>query len=366
MACFRGGSFAKYLVTLRPFSTESSKHLFLKLSSPSLAIIILNWNGKALLERFLPFVVEYSEDALVVLADNASSDSSVEFVKQNYPRIQIVVNEANLGFAGGYNKALEAVDADLYCLLNSDVEVTPGWLNPVLDLFNSQPEAGIVQPKIKDLKNRSHFEYAGAAGGFLDFFGYPFCRGRIFQSLEEDYGQYDDSREIFWATGACMFIKRDLFVSLGGFDTDYFAHQEEVDLCWRAHNNGYRVYYTGASEVFHLGGSTLSNMNPKKTFLNFRNSLYSITKNLPARKALPIVFSRLILDGIAAVRFLFQFKIGHAWAILRAHLSFYRHVPKMLRKRERQHFVEKYAITTSIVWSYYVRRIRTFGILVKD
>ncbi len=351
---------------MRPFSTDSIKHVFLKPPRPSVAIVILNWNGKALLERFLPFVVRNSGDALVVLADNASTDGSVEFVKKQYPRIQVVVNDDNLGFAGGYNKALEAVDADLYCLLNSDVEVTPGWLDPVLALFNDKPEAGIVQPKVKDLNRRTHFEYAGAAGGFVDFFGYPFCRGRIFQSLEEDQGQYDDTREIFWATGACMFIKRDLFELLGGFDADYFAHQEEVDLCWRAHNKGYSVFYTGASEVFHLGGSTLSNMNPKKTFLNFRNSLYSITKNLPTRKALPIVLSRLILDAVAALRFLFQFKIGHAWAILRAHLSFYRHVPKMLHKRERQHFVEKYAETTSIVWSYYVRRIRTFGILVKD
>lgn len=351
---------------MRPFTKDSSKDVFLTPPRPSIAIVILNWNGKTLLERFLPSVVGNSGDALIVLADNASTDSSVEFVKQNYPQIQVVVNEDNFGFAGGYNKALEVVEADLFCLLNSDVEVTPGWLNPVLTLFEAQPRAGIVQPKIKDLNRRTHFEYAGAAGGFLDLFGYPFCRGRIFQSLEEDMGQYDDTREIFWATGACMFIKRDLFELLGGFDADYFAHQEEVDLCWRAHNKGYSVFYTGASEVFHLGGSTLSNMNPKKTFLNFRNSLYSITKNLPTRKALPIVLSRLILDGIAALRFLFQFKIGHAWAILRAHLSFYRHVPKMLRKRERQHFVEKYAKTTSIVWSYYVRKIRTFGILVKD
>lgn len=336
------------------------------MKAPTVAIVILNWNGKELLERFLPFVVKYSGDALIVLADNKSTDSSVEFVRNAYPKIQVVVNEANLGFAGGYNQALEAVDADVYCLLNSDVEVTMGWISPVLKLFQNQPDAGIIQPKIKDLNRRSHFEYAGAAGGFLDLFGYPFCRGRIFQSLEADSGQYNDTREIFWATGACMFIRKDLFQLLGGFDDDYFAHQEEVDLCWRAHNKGYKVYYTGASEVYHLGGSTLSNMNPKKTFLNFRNSLYSITKNLPTRKAAPIVLSRLILDAIAALRFLFQFKIGHAWAILRAHLSFYRHVPKMLHKRERQQFVEKYSQTTSIVWSYYVRSIKTYSNLVKD
>lgn len=351
---------------MRPFKTESIKHLFLEPTSPSVAIVILNWNGKALLERFLPSVVKNRGEAFIVLADNASTDDSVAFVIQHYPQVQVVVNERNYGFAGGYNKALENVDADLYCLLNSDVEVTEGWLAPVLELFEKRPEIGIVQPKIKDLNRPSHFEYAGAAGGFLDLFGYPFCRGRIFQSLEEDTGQYDDVREIFWATGACMFIKRELFWELGGFDPDYFAHQEEVDLCWRAHNKGYRVLYTGASEVFHMGGSTLSNMNPKKTYLNFRNSLYSITKNLPKRKAFPIVFSRLLLDAVAALRFLFQFKIRHAWAILRAHLSFYRHLPKTLRKRERKQFVEKYAVTTSIVWSYYVSRVRSFGILVKD
>lgn len=333
---------------------------------PSLAIVILNWNGRQLLERFLPSVINCSQGAKVIVADNASSDDSVAFLRERFPQVRIIENSENYGFAGGYNLALQQVEADLFCLLNSDVEVTPGWLDPVLDLFDQRPEVGIVQPKIKDLKHPEHFEYAGAAGGFLDRFGYPFCRGRIFQSLEEDQGQYDDTREIFWATGACMFIRQEVFRELGGFDADYFAHQEEVDLCWRARNHGYTVFYTGMSEVFHLGGSTLNNMNPKKTFLNFRNSLYSITKNLPRKKAFPIVLSRLLLDGIAALRFLFQFRFRHAWAILRAHLSYYRHFLHMLRKREKVRFVEKYYATTSIVWSYYVCRIKTFGILVKD
>ena len=333
---------------------------------PSLAIVILNWNGKHLLERFLPSVIAHSEGARLIVADNASSDDSIVFIRAHYPQVQIIENRDNYGFAGGYNEALKEVDADLLCLLNSDVEVTSGWLAPVLELFEKNREAGIVQPKIKDLNRPAFFEYAGAAGGFIDRFGYPFCRGRIFQSLEEDHGQYDDTREIFWATGACMFIRQEVFRELGGFDPDYFAHQEEVDLCWRARNHGYRIYYTGASEVFHMGGSTLNNMNPKKTFLNFRNSLYSITKNLPRKKAFPIVLSRLLLDGIAAVRFVFQFKWKHAWAIFRAHLSYYRHFFHTLRKREKLRFVEKYYTTTSIVWSYYVRRIKTFGILVKD
>jgi GT2 family glycosyltransferase len=332
----------------------------------SIAIVILNWNGRELLQRFLPTLVHYSHGAELIVADNASTDDSVQFVRENYPQVRIVVNESNLGFAGGYNTALQSVEADIYCLLNSDVEVSPNWLDPVLQLFKSRPDIGIIQPKIKDLKRPSYFEYAGAGGGYIDFFGYPFCRGRIFQHLEEDMGQYDDVREIFWATGACMFVRKDVFWELGGFDSDYFAHQEEVDLCWRAHNHGYRVYYIGTSQVFHMGGSTLSNMNPRKTYLNFRNSLYSITKNLPRRKAFPIILCRLLLDGVAALRFLFQLKFSHMWAVVRAHLSYYRHYFRMIHKREKINFVEKYYETTSIVWSYYVRRIKTFGFLVKD
>jgi GT2 family glycosyltransferase len=228
------------------------------------------------------------------------------------------------------------------------------------------PEAAIIQPKILDLLKKSYFEYAGAAGGFLEKLGYPFCRGRIFQVLEKDEGQYDDITEIFWATGACMFIKRDVFNALGGFDEDYFAHQEEVDLCWRAQNAGYKIYYTGASKVFHLGGSTLSNMNPKKTFLNFRNSLYSITKNLPGKKALPIIGVRLLLDCAAALRFIAQFKFNHFLAIMRAHLSYYRNFRRMFRKREKVNFILKYYATTSIVWSHFVHQISKFNRLVKD
>ena len=333
---------------------------------PSIAIVILNWNGKDLLKRFLPSLVRHSGGAELIVADNASSDDSIAFLREHYPSVRIIENPTNLGFAGGYNAALKEVDAEFFCLLNSDVEVTAGWLEPVMSLFGTHHEIGIIQPKIKDLNRPGHFEYAGAAGGFIDYFGYPFCRGRIFQHLEADEGQYDDVREIFWATGACMFIRNRVFWELGGFDPDYFAHQEEVDLCWRAHNHGYKVYYTGASEVFHMGGSTLSNMDPRKTFLNFRNSLFSITKNLPGKKALPIVLSRLVLDGVAALRFVWQLRLSHAWAVLRAHLSYYRHFARTLRKRERVRFEEKYYATTSIVWSYYVRRIRTFRILVKD
>ncbi len=330
------------------------------------AVVILNWNGKALLERFLPSVIAHSNGASIHLVDNASGDDSIAFVKSAYPQINIVENSENGGFAKGYNDGLKHIEADVFCLLNSDVEVTPNWLNPILNAFDSLPNAGIIQPKILDLKRKEYFEYAGAAGGFIDKLGYPFCRGRIFQVLEKDEGQYDDIKEVFWATGACMFIKSDVFKLLNGFDEDYFAHQEEIDLCWRAKNAGHKVFYVGESKVYHLGGSTLENMNPKKTFLNFRNSLYSITKNLPRKKALFIIFMRLLLDGIAALRFIFQFKFSHCIAILRAHLSFYANFRKLYKKREKANFILNYYSTTSIVWSHFVHQVKNFNILVKD
>ena len=331
-----------------------------------IAIVILNWNGEVLLERYLPSVIQYSGDADIYMADNASTDGSVDFVKTNFPQIQIIQNSVNGGFSKGYNDALHSVDADIFCLLNSDVEVTENWLEPIKEAFNTIKDAAIIQPKVLDLMRKEYFEYAGAAGGFIDQLGYPFCRGRIFQELEKDSGQYDDVKEIFWATGACMFIKSEVYKSLDGFDEDYFAHQEEVDLCWRAKNAGYKVYYIGASKVYHLGGSTLSNMNPKKTYLNFRNSLFSITKNLPRRKALLIIFLRLLLDAVAGIRFIFQFKFKHCFAIIKAHLNFYTKFGRMYRKREKHNFIKKYYVTRSIVWSHFVHHIKKFNILVKN
>lgn len=331
-----------------------------------IAVVILNWNGEVLLERFLPAVVKYSKDATIYVADNASTDGSIAFLEKNYPSIAIIKNKVNGGFAQGYNEALQDIEADIFCLLNSDVEVTEGWLSPIPDAFKTLPKAAIIQPKILDLLNKEYFEYAGAAGGFIDQLGYPFCRGRIFQTLEKDNGQYDDTKEIFWATGACMFVRKEVFTELKGFDADYFAHQEEVDFCWRAKNHGHKVYYIGTSKVYHLGGSTLSNMNPKKTYLNFRNSLFSITKNLPLHKAFIIIYIRLLLDGIAAVRFIFQFRFKHFLAIFRAHFSFYRQFRRMYRKREKTKFLLKYYTTKSIVWSYFVNQITNFNILVKD
>lgn len=324
------------------------------------AIIILNWNGKALLEKFLPKVVSCSEGAHIYVADNNSDDDSVAYVKEQYPMVTVISNASNGGFAKGYNDALKHVKEDLWCLLNSDVEVTPGWLEPMKALFTDHPDTAIAQPKILDYKRKDHFEYAGAAGGFIDRLGYPFCRGRIFQSLEQDQQQYNDIREIFWATGACMFIRASIFRELGGFDEDYFAHQEEIDLCWRAHNKKYKVRYCGHSSVYHVGGATLDNMNPRKTYFNFRNSLYSITKNLPKRKVFPLLFARLVLDGIAGVHFLLQGKGKHFWAIIRAHLSYYRNFIKTLRKRGESNKDFKYFNCTSIVLSYFVYNKTTF------
>ena len=330
------------------------------------AIVILNWNGASLLKEFLPAVLRYSSGHPIYVIDNASTDNSVPLLQREFPDIHIIQNKENLGFAGGYNEGLRKVEADIYCLLNSDVEVTKDWVSPVLKLFKEDDNIAIVQPKILDLKHPEYFEYAGAAGGFIDRLGYPFCRGRIFQALEKDHGQYDDETEIFWATGACMFVRSQVYWELNGFDSDYFAHQEEIDLCWRAKNSGHKVWFTGHSKVYHLGGSTLENSDPKKTFLNFRNSLFSIIKNLPDRVAFPIVFIRLILDGIAAGRFLLQFRGRHAAAIIRAHLSFYRNIKKVRKKRKKPKKALKYHTVTSIVWLHFVHQEKNFNNLVKD
>ncbi len=331
-----------------------------------IAIVILNWNGAVLLEKYLPSVSQFSAGATIYLADNASTDDSIAYVKANYPNVKIIQNTTNGGFAKGYNDALTSVEADVYCLLNSDVEVTPNWLEPIKNLFSKKPEVAIIQPKILDLLQPDYFEYAGAGGGFIDALGYPFCRGRIFQTLEKDLGQYDDTIEIFWATGACLFIRSDIFRELGGFDEDYFAHQEEVDLCWRAKNRGLKIYYLGTSSVYHLGGSTLSNMNPKKTYLNFRNSLFSLVKNLPVERIFPVIIVRLLLDGVAALRFLLQFRGRHSIAVLRAHFSFYFNFVKMYKKRDSHKSLKKYYLATSIVWSYFVHQIKNFNTLVKN
>ncbi|WP_223033314.1 glycosyltransferase family 2 protein [Hanstruepera marina] len=324
-----------------------------------IAVVILNWNGKTLLEKFIPSVVLHSHEADIYVADNASTDDSVEYIKNHYPTVSIIQNSENGGYAKGYNDALKHVKADIFCLLNSDVEVTKNWLQPIFQEFESNPETAIIQPKILDYKNKSLFEYAGAAGGFIDQYGYPYCRGRIFNTIEKDSGQYNDNVEIFWASGACFFIRTKVFNDLNGFDESFFAHMEEIDLCWRAFNKGYITKYIGNSTIYHLGGATLKNTNPKKTFLNFRNSLFTLVKN--AKGNLPIlILARLLLDGIAGIKFLFELKFGHILAIIKAHMSFYTNLSRLLNSRKQLLQKGNYFKTQSIVWRYYVKNSKTF------
>lgn len=326
------------------------------------AVVILNWNGRKLLEQFLPAMIACSkDDADIYVADNNSPDDSVAFVKENFPEVRIVQNKDNGGYAKGYNDALKHIDADIYALVNSDIEVTSGWIKPIIEEFESSENTAVIQPKILDFKDKSKFEYAGAGGGFIDFFGYPYCRGRIFQTLEEDQHQYDDNINIFWASGACFFIRSAVFHQLGGFDEHYFAHQEEIDLCWRVENEGYKIRYIGDSTVYHIGGATLHEANPRKTFLNFRNSLFSVLKNVPKRYLFLVLLSRLVLDGIAGIKFLTEMRPVHTWAIIRAHFSFYFMCPTMIAKRKKISYKRKnYHHSKSIIWQYYVLGRKTF------
>ena len=319
-----------------------------------IGVVVLNWNGAKLLEDFLPSVIAYSGEAKIYVADNASTDDSVAVVKERFPAVTIIQNDGNYGFAKGYNQALQHVEEEFYALVNSDIEVTKNWLAPILSIFDAQAEIGIIQPKILDYKNKTYFEYAGAAGGFIDQYGYPYCRGRIFETLEKDNGQYDDELDIFWASGACFFIRKEIYRKLNGFDDDFFAHQEEIDLCWRAFNLGYKAKYTSESVVFHMGAATLIESNPKKTFLNFRNSLLMLTKNLPENKIVPILFVRVILDGIAGIQFIFMGKFIHCWAIIKAHFAFYSLINKMLKKRG-GYQSGSYFHSPSIVYRYFIK-----------
>ena len=324
-----------------------------------IAVVILNWNGKKLLEQFLPSVVQNSPEATVYLADNASTDDSISFVKKHFPSVQIIKNEYNFGYAQGYNEALKQVDANIFALINSDVEVTLNWLQPILETFKNETNTAIVQPKILDYKRKDYFEYAGAGGGFIDKYGYPFCRGRIFETIEKDLGQYNDTCDIFWASGACFFIRSSVFKELNGFDVDFFAHQEEIDLCWRAINKNYTIKYSGLSTIYHVGGATLNEENPKKTFLNFRNSLFMLTKNLPKEKLFKILFIRMLLDGIAGIRFLFQGKFAHFFAVLKAHFHYYHSINRNLKKRA-EFQVSSYFNRNSIVFDNYIKKRRNF------
>lgn len=328
------------------------------------AIVILNWNGRKLISEFLPSIVNYSYSiADIYVADNASNDDSVVFIQENFPEVSIISNPSNGGYAKGYNDALKHIKADIYCLINSDVEVTENWLSPILDVFSKESNTAIIQPKILDYKDKSKFEYAGAGGGFIDFFGYPYCRGRVFNHLETDRGQFDDTAQIFWASGACFFVRSEVYHELHGFDEKYFAHQEEIDLCWRTQNLGYDITYVGASTVYHVGGATLQESNPQKTYLNFRNSLLNIVKNIPPRYFLIVVLSRLLLDGVAGIKFIVELRPIHTWSILKAHVSFYSKLFSYLKLRRTIKKDHSYFRHFSVVWKYFVLRRRTFSSL---
>lgn len=329
-----------------------------------IAIVILNWNGKHFLKEFLPSVIKHSGDARIILADNASSDDSISFLTSEFPNIEIIQNDQNGGFAKGYNDALKKVESKFYLLLNSDVEVSENWLIPLLKTMNDSQIAG-CQPKVLAHSNKSKFEHAGAAGGYLDHNYYPFCRGRIFNETEDDSHQYDGEAEVFWTSGACMLIRSELFHQVGGFDELFFAHMEEIDLCWRIKRLGYAFKIIPSSEVYHVGGGTLNYFSPKKTYLNFRNSLYMITKNHAGWLG-PKLFYRMLLDGIAAMMFLVSGKPSHFNAVFMAHIDFYMNIKNMLSKRKNLkmnsgNFNRTGLYRGSILWAKYFKKIHSFS-----
>lgn len=317
------------------------------------AVVILNYNGQSFLEKLLPSVVENNDGYEIIIADNASTDNSIDFLKGNYPNLKTIQLSSNQGFAGGYNNALQEIKAEYYVLLNSDVEVSKNWVNPIIDLMENDASIAACQPKIRSYHQKTHFEYAGAAGGYIDWLGYPFCRGRIFDSYEQDFGQYDDTKEVFWATGACMFVRAEVFHQLGGFDTHFFAHMEEIDLCWRMKNAGHKIMYSSVSTVYHVGGGTLHKSNPRKTFLNYRNGLAMLYKNLPSNKLFSTIFLRLILDGISGIKLLVDGSFSDFLAVIKAHFAFYAMIPKLERKSPKN--VSK-IYQKSIVWEYFVKK----------
>ena len=336
---------------------------------PKVAVVILNWNGLDFLRRFLPYVCASTYSNLdIIVGDNASNDDSVSFLRENYPQIKISINDQNYGFAGGYNRVLSELDHDYYVLLNSDVEVEPGWIEPVIQLMEKDISIAAAQPKILSQSNKKLFEYAGAAGGFLDIFGYPFCRGRIFDSVEVDSSQYDKSSEIFWASGAAFFIKRSNWLEMNGLDEDFFAHMEEIDLCWRLKNNNYKIMYCAESTVFHVGGGTLKAENPFKTYLNFRNNLVLLQKNLPIARAIAIIFLRFWLDLLSLFKYLLDGKPKNAWAISKAHVFFIRNIARNSAKSRlipKHTFNKNGLYSGSIVLNYFVSNKKTFTSLKK-
>ncbi len=330
------------------------------------AIVILNWNGQHYLEKFLPVLVRRSNlpGVSIVVADNGSDDDSVEWLRHHFPKVQIISLDKNYGFTGGYNRALRQVEADYYILLNSDVEVSENWLQPLIDNMESRPEAGVCMPKIRSHYRRSAFEYAGACGGFIDVFGYPFCRGRILSNIEEDNGQYNFDREIFWASGTCMMVRASLFHELNGFDESFFAHMEEIDFCWRAKLAGYKVWVFTDSVIFHVGGGTLPNNSPRKLYLNYRNNLLMMYKNLPLYRLHITLFVRMVLDGVSAVMYLASGKANFFKAVIKAHFHFWKMVFSVKRDKRYPHRGVSCIYRGSVVLSFFlsVKKLRFIDI----
>jgi len=335
-----------------------------------LAVVILNWNGLDFLRQFLGSVIGHTlrQDTSIYLADNGSTDGSAGWVAANFSEVRIISLDKNYGFAKGYNLALAQINAEYYILLNSDIEVTPGWTEPLTKFLDENPRVAACQPKILSFLSRDHFEYAGAAGGFIDKYGYPFCRGRIFNVVEPDKSQYNDLTDVFWTSGACMAVRAEAWEKCGGFDADFFAHMEEIDLCWRFQYAGYRLTYIPQSKVYHFGGGSLPYSSPFKTYLNFRNSLYMLYKNLPREKLHRIMFIRKLMDGLAAMLFLVTGKLSHVRSVLKAHMAFYRNIESLKEKRSmaKTHLNKKltgHILNKSIVFEFYIRGNRTFGVL---
>jgi GT2 family glycosyltransferase len=333
------------------------------------AIVILNWNGKKYLERFLPGLIErsLSDGVEIWVADNASGDDSVAYIENNFSSVKLIKFDINHGFAKGYKLALNQIQAEYYVLLNSDVDVTSNWLEPLIKMMDHDKSIGACMPKIRAYNNKEYFEYAGAAGGFIDKYGYPFCRGRILDTIEKDNNQYDNIIEIFWASGACMFVRSEAYNKVDGLDEDFFAHMEEIDLCWRMKNAGYKIMVCPESVVYHIGGGTLPNDNPFKLYLNFRNNLYLLYKNLPENKFYRILLTRMILDGIAGIVFILKFKFSSIHSIIKAHIHFYKNL-KSLRLKRHQLIHKNGSVDNlpgtfhkSIVTQYFIRKKITFS-----
>jgi GT2 family glycosyltransferase len=329
------------------------------------AVVILNYNGRHLLEKFLPSVVRFTPGAQVIVADNGSSDDSLDFLRATFPDVGIIAIATNLGFCGGYNYALKKVQAEYTVLLNSDVEVTERWADPVIRILDEQKDVAAAQPKILSYNQRDRFEYAGAAGGYVDALGYPFCRGRIFDFIEKDTHQYDDTRPVFWATGACLFVRTDLFNKLGGFDEDFFAHMEEIDLCWRLKRSQYRVFYVAESIIYHIGGATLASGSSRKVYFNFRNGLYLVIKHLPGPELIWKLPVRVMLDWVAAFVFLFGYPAASR-AVIQAHISVARTLGRTIKKRGKLKMAMGPGsvpgiFPASIVWKFFVQRQKTYN-----